>query len=316
LSTNDPDAGDTTFTYTLVGGDGTNDADNASFAIGLDGVTLKTADSLPRGDYYIRVQTEDAGHLTYSEALTIHVNGVPTDIGLSALTVDENMPTWTAVGTLSTNDPDAGDTITYTLTAGGDNDSFSIDVDPDTGVVTLLTAAEFNHELKGSYTITVRAADSGGLYTEHEFQIDVNDVNEAPVLAIGGYTLTTIEHDNIASAGNTVAVIVGDGISDVDTGAVEGIAIYGLGFRHGTWEFKVGAGNWTAIDEAQLLAGSLLLTAEDFVRYVPDGESSEMAQFYFVAWDQSDHQTAGTYVNAYGTTAFSMQDQPATIEVT
>ena len=50
--------------------------------------------------------------------LVVAAANSPTDIALSASTVAENQPAGTAVGSLSTTDPDAGNTFTYTLVAG------------------------------------------------------------------------------------------------------------------------------------------------------------------------------------------------------
>jgi len=72
---------------------------------------------------------------------------VPTDISLSNANVAENQPTGTTVGTLSTTDPDSGNTFTYSLVTGTgstDNTSFTISGG------TLQTAATFNYEAQSS----------------------------------------------------------------------------------------------------------------------------------------------------------------------
>src|SRR5262249_11766419 len=62
-----------------------------------------------------------------TEVMVQHTNVAPTDIQLSPNNVDENQPSGTTVGTLSSTDPNNGDTFTYTFAAGGaDNGSFSI----------------------------------------------------------------------------------------------------------------------------------------------------------------------------------------------
>src|SRR5207302_1822581 len=130
LSSTDPESGDT-HTYSLVSGTGSTD--NASFTI--NGTALQTNTLL---DYettngcWVRDQTDDGHGHTFQKALTISVtdvNDAPTDIGLSNAAVDENQPSGTTVGTLSTTDPDAGDTHTYSLVSGTgstDNASFQI----------------------------------------------------------------------------------------------------------------------------------------------------------------------------------------------
>ncbi|PWB73276.1 MAG: hypothetical protein C3F07_09920 [Anaerolineales bacterium] len=99
-----------------------------------------------------------------------YVNQPPTDISLSKSNVDENLPVGTTVGTLSTTDPDAGDTFTYAFCGGTDDASFSL-----TGN-TLKTAAVFNFEAKSSYSICIRSTDSGSLSTTKTFSITVNNL--------------------------------------------------------------------------------------------------------------------------------------------
>ncbi|MBO1349104.1 MAG: cadherin repeat domain-containing protein [Hormoscilla sp. GUM202] len=84
FSTTDPNNGDT-FTYQLVAGAG--DTDNAAFTIDGDQLLFNSSpDFETKSSYSIRVQTTDAGGLSYSENLTINVvdvNEDPTDINLS-----------------------------------------------------------------------------------------------------------------------------------------------------------------------------------------------------------------------------------------
>jgi hypothetical protein len=104
-------------------------------------------------------------------------NTAPTDLALSPSSVAENEPSGTEVGTLSSTDPDSGDTHTYTLVAGAgsdDNSSFNIVGDK------LKTAASFDYETKNSYSVRVRTTDAGGLNFENTFTIQVTNVNEAP----------------------------------------------------------------------------------------------------------------------------------------
>jgi parallel beta-helix repeat protein len=178
FSTTDPDAGDT-FTYNLIGGTGSTD--NASFNI--SGANLRTSASFNfevQSSYSIRVRSTDQDGLYFDKAFTItvtNVNETPTDISLNNTSVAENQPTNTVVGTLSTTDPDAGNTFTYTLVSGTgstDNASFNI------AGSSLRTSASFDFETKSSYTIRVRSTDQGGLYFEEPFTITVTNVNETP----------------------------------------------------------------------------------------------------------------------------------------
>ncbi|WP_236344901.1 cadherin domain-containing protein [Paenibacillus plantiphilus] len=178
LSTTDADAGET-FSYQLVSG--TGDTDNAQFTISSN--DLRTASSFnyeSKSSYSIRVRVTDSASNTYDKQFTVsvtNVNEAPTDIALSSGSVSENAVIGTTVGTLSSTDPDTGDTFTYTLVAGAgstDNASFSISGNE------LKTGIALDYETKTSYSVRVRAADSGGLAFEKVFAITVTDGNDAP----------------------------------------------------------------------------------------------------------------------------------------
>jgi subtilisin family serine protease len=87
-------------------------------------------------------KTVTGGRLNLQKALA---NVAPTDVALSNSSVAENQPVNTTVGTLSTTDPDLGDTFTYSLVSGtGDTDNASFNI--ASGV--LRTSASFNFEVK------------------------------------------------------------------------------------------------------------------------------------------------------------------------
>lgn len=117
--------------------------------------------------------TDGAGLSSSAQTVTLtitNVNETPTDIALSANTVAEDAAPGTLVGTLSTTDPDAGATFTYTLTdtAGG---RFSIA--SGNQLVTGLTG--FDYASATSHNVTVRSTDQGGLYYEEVFAISVTE---------------------------------------------------------------------------------------------------------------------------------------------
>ncbi|GAB4366722.1 MAG: hypothetical protein Kow00121_04420 [Elainellaceae cyanobacterium] len=103
-------------------------------------------------------------------------NAAPTGLSLSAAAVDENVPANTTIGTLSTVDPDASDTHTYSLVDGEgaiNNDVFVIDGNQ------LKIKASPDYETKPSYSVRVRTTDAGGLFTEKQLTIAINDLNES-----------------------------------------------------------------------------------------------------------------------------------------
>jgi len=185
FTVDDPDFGDiANFSFAS----GTGDDDNGSFA--LAGTTLEELrsnavfDYETKDSYSIRIRATDTGALWMEKAFTITINDIneaPTDITLTSADIDENRAVGSVVGTFATEDPDIGDSHTYSLVAGtGDTDNASFNI-----VAHALTTAEiFDHETKDSYSIRVRSTDSGGLYFEKQFTITINDVNEAPTAVL------------------------------------------------------------------------------------------------------------------------------------
>ncbi|MDP3231102.1 MAG: IPTL-CTERM sorting domain-containing protein, partial [Acidovorax sp.] len=105
------------------------------------------------------------------------VNSAPTDISLSAGSVNENVAGNSTVGALSSTDPDSGDVFTYALVAGtGDTDNAAFSI---SGSALRITSSP-DFETQSSYAVRVRTTDQGGLFFEKAFTITVNNVNEAP----------------------------------------------------------------------------------------------------------------------------------------
>jgi hypothetical protein len=100
-------------------------------------------------------------------------NTAPTGIALTISSVAENSAAGTLVGTLTGTDPDAGDTLTFSLTDAAAG-HFSIDNN------NLVVAGPLDFETAPSFDVTVRATDSGGLTFDQTFTITVTNVNEAP----------------------------------------------------------------------------------------------------------------------------------------
>ena len=181
FSTTDPNVGDT-FTYSLVPGAG--DTGNASFNI--SGNQLRSSvifDYDLQNSYSIRVRSTDQTGLYYEEVFTITIvraaNLNPTDILLSNSSISESMPINTVVGTLSTTDPDVGDTFTYTLVPGaGDTGNAFFNILGNQ----LRSSIVFDYESATTYSVRIRTTDQGGLYYEEAFTITIINVSENPIL--------------------------------------------------------------------------------------------------------------------------------------
>ncbi|HEX3029216.1 MAG TPA: Ig-like domain-containing protein [Clostridia bacterium] len=197
----DEDGG--SITWSITGG-----ADYAKFAISAGGVL--TFNSAPDYDiptdvganntYEVIIQASD-GSIATTKTVTVtvtNVNEAPTVTSGETANFAEN-----GTGTVYTatqTDPDASDTVTWSL-GGADKDIFSIAVD---GKVTFKTAPNYEDKKDAGadnvYNITVTATDGGGLTASKDVAITVTNVNEAPTIT-SGTTVSTAE--NQTSTGYT-----------------------------------------------------------------------------------------------------------------
>jgi len=101
-------------------------------------------------------------------------NEEPTDLMLSGTSVDENAAAGAVVGSLSSSDPNSGESFSYSLVSGaGDTDNASFTIEGDV----LKTLASFDHETKPSCSVRVRTTDQGGLKHERAFTVTVSNVS-------------------------------------------------------------------------------------------------------------------------------------------
>lgn len=191
LTTTDADPGDT-FTYTLVAGSG--DTDNALFQV--SGSALQTAavlDAEQAATRSVRVRSTDSGGASTEKSFTISVtdvNEAPGAPTLSPSDVDENEPVGTTVGTISATDPDAGQTVSFSVVTTGCGGTYADGSAFTASGTSLKTAAVLNYEVKDSYQVCLRATDSGSpaLATDNLVTVTVNDVNDPPSTLPDSYT--------------------------------------------------------------------------------------------------------------------------------
>ncbi len=160
-----------------------------------------------------------------------------------------------------------------------------------------------------SYTDGYGAAES----VSSSATVAVANVNDAPVLADTSLSMGVVERHlggPVGAVGVLLSSLTG-GISDLDVGAVKGIAITGTNAAQGTLYYSTNGGtNWTQVGSVSDVNALLLAdNANTRLYYDPiAGDSMVVSDILtFKAWDQTSG-TAGTKVNASGTggsTAFS-----------
>ena len=116
-------------------------------------------------------------------------NRQPTGILLSGShTIQENQPSGTTVGTLSTEDPDENDAHTYSLIIG--SEFFEI------ADANLVTKTDFDYEERTSYSITIASRDSGGLLATAEFTIQIEDEDDDPIISFKKRNESVVENES------------------------------------------------------------------------------------------------------------------------
>lgn len=174
---------------TVVGTLSASDPENQSLTwsgtstpFAIDGDQLRVSGPLDfeaRASYPLTLDVSDgtsASRLTVTVTVT-DVNEAPTAITLSKHDIDENNAVAAVIGQLTAQDPDAGDTATFSTSTSG------FVVGPQ-----LRAAVSFDHEATPTRQVTVKVTDSGGLSITATFTITVNDVNEAPVVGNDTYS--------------------------------------------------------------------------------------------------------------------------------
>ncbi|PIW03645.1 MAG: hypothetical protein COW40_13815, partial [Cytophagales bacterium CG17_big_fil_post_rev_8_21_14_2_50_40_13] len=232
----DPDPNNTSFTYSLVSGNGSTD--NNAFSIEGDVlIAAQEFDFESKSSYSIRVRTNDGFEGVFEKVLNVTVNNVneiTTDITLSANLIIENSAVGEVISTIASIDPDVNDTHIYSLVAGdGDVDNASFKI-----VNGALVANEvFDFENRNSYSIRLKTEDAGGLSLEKQFAISVADANDNPtsltldnlVIAenesIGATIGNLISTDQDVSDTHTYELIAGVGDADNANFRVEGAVL-------------------------------------------------------------------------------------------
>ncbi|MDP1700574.1 MAG: cadherin domain-containing protein, partial [Aestuariivirga sp.] len=240
VTSSDPDAG-ATKTYSISGG-----ADASKFTINAATGVLAfvsapnfeaPTDAGANNVYDVQVRVSD-GALTDTQSIAVtvtNVNEAPfiTSNGAganAAITIAENT---TAVTTVTSTDPDAGATRTYSISGGADASKFTIN--SATGVLAFISAPDFEAatDVGGNnvYDVQVRVSD-GSLTDTQSIAVTVTNVNEAPTIvsindgtsAVAALGFATTAAISVAEGTTAVGTVIA---SDPDAGAVLTYSIVG-----------------------------------------------------------------------------------------
>ncbi|MBY0420035.1 MAG: putative Ig domain-containing protein, partial [Pararheinheimera sp.] len=196
------------------------------------------------GNNVIRVR--DGNNPDYAQCKIWHdvcvasSNSAPTNISLTANTLNQSATANTVIGTLSSTDANSGDTHTYSLIAGaGDTDNASFNIS-----VNSLRATNPGAIAAGNRTVRIRTTDSGSGNRTFDkiFTIVVSD-NVAPTVT----NVTSSASNGKFKAGDTVPIqvtfseavtVTGSPTLTLETGATDSDAVYLSGSTTTTLNFN------------------------------------------------------------------------------
>ena len=224
VSATDPDAG-TTITYSISGG-----ADGDKFNInGSTGILSfatppnyeNPTDSGANNSYVVNVRASD-GQLYDEQTITVNVTNVNESPSIASngggasasKSASENQ---TGVTTVSAMDPDAGTTITYSITGGVDASKFQIN--GNTGVLSFKAAPNYENPsdsgANNGYVVKVRASD-GALHDEQTITVNVQNSNDAPDdLFLSNFSVA--ENQSVGSLIGLFSASDEDGLTDLQS---------------------------------------------------------------------------------------------------
>jgi|GEM_PF-1827268 len=185
VAASDPDAPAQTLTYSILSG-------NTGNAFGItSGGQLFVMNRAPldfevNPVFSLTVQVTDNGSPALSSTAVVTVNLTDVNeqpvIAPQQFIVEENANAGTAVGTVVTSDPDAGQTRSFSILSGNTGNAFTIN--QATGVITVANSTVIDLETNPVFNLTVQVTDNGSpaLSASAVMTISVGDLNEAPVI--------------------------------------------------------------------------------------------------------------------------------------
>ena len=218
----DPDAGQL-LSYSIASGNTGN-----AFLINATTGELTVANSTalnylvnPTFVLNITVTDNGTGNLSDNAIVIITVIQTPNQapiINNQAFSVAENSVNGTNAGTVIASDPDAGQTLSYSILSGNAGGAFAINA--SAGVLTVANSSALNFEVTPYFALIIKVQDNGTgtLSSQAIVTVLLTDINEAPV--INNQALSVAEN---SANGTNVGTVVA---SDPDAGQVLAYSIF------------------------------------------------------------------------------------------
>ena len=159
-----------------------------------------TLDSITSGDADITIGASNSDTVTISDDdNTVNTPPVVLD---DTFTVIETAPNGTLIGIVTASDPDAGQTLSYSISSGDPTNVFAIN--PSSGEIRVNDSSQLDMLVTPSYTLLVEVTDDGGppRTAAATITILVTDVNQPPVVSDQSFSI-----DENAAGGTSVGTV-------------------------------------------------------------------------------------------------------------
>ena len=192
-------------------------------------------------------------------------SNLPPVINNQSFSINENSPNGTGVGTVVATDPNAGQTLTYTIVSGNTNNAFTLN--SSTGQIIVANSAAINYESASSFALIVRVTDNGtgNLWSQATITINILNINEPPVISNQAFSIA----QNLPN-GTLVGTVQA---SDPDQGQVLTFSITG-GNTNSCFAINASTGTITVANAVALTPQTFNLT----VRATDNGNPSLYTQ--------------------------------------
>lgn len=190
VTATDPNAGQT-ITFAITGGNPSNTF-NIHPSTGY--ITVSNPQTLnyeTTPQFNLQVTVTDNLNASSTATVTINLQDVneKPQSGDQGFMINENSSNGTTIGTITATDPDAGQTLTYSIIQGNSSGAFALGA--TTGLLSVNNNQLINFETNPSFTLTVKVQDNGAgtLSDTSTVTVSVQNVNEAPLVSNQTYSV-------------------------------------------------------------------------------------------------------------------------------
>lgn len=211
VAATDQDSDTLTYAITAGNADGMFAINASTGAITLADNTNLDFEGASSRPLTVSVTDNGTGTLSDTATFTVNITNVndAPDIANQTLNVLDTANNGDSVGTVTATDQDAGDTLTYAITAGNGAGIFAINA--GTGEITVANTGLLSSAPPYALTVSVTDDGTGTLTDTATVNVTVNEVNDAPV--INNQTFAVDENNANGSSVATVAATDADGHS-------------------------------------------------------------------------------------------------------